>query len=83
MKDDIIENPQEICETFNDFFVNIDKTLNEKIPFTTTNQCSVYLRNRVQNSIFLDLPRTNEVFNLISSLKSKKHQNPKQYILLR
>jgi len=31
----------------------------------------------VQNSIFLDPPRTNEAFNLISSQNSKKSSKPK------
>jgi len=69
MNNDIIENTQEICETFNEFFVNVGKTLDEKIHFMPINQCSKILGNRVQNSVFLNPPRTNVVFNLISSLK--------------
>ena len=34
-----------------------------------------YLRNPIQNSIFFDAPRPNEVYNIIDSLKCKKSSN--------
>ena len=35
-------------------------------------QCKIYLKNRIQSSIFCEPPRPNEIFNIINFLKSKK-----------
>ena len=44
----------------------------DKIPQTHPLQCKIYLKNRIQSSIFFEPPRPNEIFNIINSLKSKK-----------
>ena len=67
-----LENPMDIAESFNTYFVNIGKYLADKIPQTHPLQCKIYLKNRIQSSIFFDPPRPNEIFNIINSLKSKK-----------
>ena len=48
-----LENPKDIAESFNTYFVNIGKYLADKIPQTHLLQCKIYLKNRIQSSIFL------------------------------
>ena len=62
----------DIEESFNTYFVNIGKYLGDKIPQTHPLQCKLYVKNRIQSSIFFEPPRPNEIFNIINSLKSKK-----------
>ena len=65
-----IENSFNIAETFNNYFAKVGKTLADKI-LPTSQTCKKYLGSRIQNSIFLDAPRPNEVY-IITSLKCKK-----------
>ena len=48
-----LENPKDIAEAFNTYFVNIGKYLADKIPQTHPLQSKIYLKNRIQSSIFL------------------------------
>ena len=44
-----LENPTEIAESFNAYFVNNGKYLADKIPQNLPLQCKMYLENRVFN----------------------------------
>ena len=67
-----IENSFDIAETFHHYFMKVGKTLADKILPTSPQTCKKYLRNRIQDSIFFDAPRPNEVYNIINFLKCKK-----------
>jgi len=69
-----VEDPTNVAETFNKYFVNVDKILAEKISASSSSStnCQLYLKNRIKMSIFLDSSRIKEVFNIVNSLKCKK-----------
>jgi len=73
--DKAIDEPKIVTETFNHHFVDIGQKLAHKIPDISISNCKMYLTNRVKNSIFLEPPRNNEIYNIINSLKSKSPQN--------
>ena len=68
----IVENVFDVVEKFNKYFANVGKMLADKIITTNPNHCKSYLQNRIQSSIFLNPPQSNEIFNIINSLKCKK-----------
>ena len=72
-----IENSFDIAETLNNYFVKVGKTLADEILPTSVQTCKKYLRNRIRNSIFLDEPRPNEIYNIINSLKCKNSSKEK------
>ena len=68
-----IENSFDITETFNNYFANLGKTVADEILSTPPQTCKKYLSNRIQNSIFLEEPRPNEVyFNVIKANSCQK-----------
>ena len=73
-----IENYFDIAETFNNYLVKVDETLADKMFPTSQLTCKKYLRNRIQNSIFLDALRPNKVYNTIKFLKCKKLSKKKK-----
>ena len=62
----------QLAGTFYNYFVKVGKTLTDKIFPTPPQTCKKYLRNRIQDLIFFEAPRPNEIFNIINSLKCKK-----------
>ena len=72
MKDgNIITDPNEIANNFNEYFVNVGPKLADKIPPSNMNFSS-YLPANNQNSIFLDPIRENEVKIELDQLKVNK-----------
>ena len=72
MKDDnIITDPNEIANNFNDYFVNVGPKLADKIPPSNVNFSS-YLPASNQDSIFLDPITENEVKIEIDQLNVNK-----------
>jgi len=65
-----ITEPDVIAECFNNYFSNIAQNLSDRIPYT---ECSplAFMGNRVDNSFFVNPTGTEEVSNVISSLKCK------------
>ena len=61
--------------------MEVGKTLADEILPTPPQTCKKYLRNRIQNSFFLDAPRPNEVCNIINSLKCKKSSKAKENVI--
>ena len=59
-----IFDPKIISEKFNDFFVNIGNNVEAKIP--QPKAFSVYLKNRVNNSMFVCPVDDNEVLNMLN-----------------
>lgn len=66
--DDLIDDPKEICEYINTFFVTIGQELANKIPKSDNE----YLDKPNQSSMFLRPTNENEIKTVISNLKSKK-----------
>ena len=65
--DEIITNSQQICEKFNDFFINIGPNLNKDIP--CQNKLAVDYVEKIPESIFLNPVDENEVEAMINNLK--------------
>ena len=65
----IITDENDICNKFNDFFLNIGMNLTSKIPNTDI-PCTKYLSGTYTKSIFMSPTSTNEVDNIISTLKN-------------
>lgn len=70
----IINDPEKIVNKFNDFFVNVGKSLANKIPATDGNYRD-YLKHNIlehSGSLFLDPVDSDEILNIINSLQSNK-----------
>ena len=59
------------ANTFNNFFVNVGKNIDEKIPFSGASP-ERFLKNRVNDSIFISPVVSEEIMSIISSLNTKK-----------
>ena len=70
-----IFDPKIISEKFNDFFVNIGNNVEAKIPQPKAS-FSVYLKNRVNNSIFVCPVDDIEVLNMLNKLDKSKSSGP-------
>ena len=64
-----ITNPKHIADTFNNFFVNIGKNLNESI--TRKTHYGDYLTRNVQNSMFINPIDPNNLIKTAKTLKPK------------
>ena len=71
IRGEINKNKQQIADAFNDYFVNIGKTLSEKIPSTTTDPASYMQTVNVQQSIFLNATDAIEVSTILKTIKTK------------
>ena len=71
--DKIVQDPQSICEIMNNFFVNVGKTLADKIQ-PVTNKPSSFHNNlpRIKHSFFFSPASSDEIATIIRSLKPKK-----------
>ena len=71
--EEILQDPQSICEIMNNFFVNVGKNLADKIQ-PATNKPSSFYDNlpRVKHSFFVSSTSPDEIDIIIRSLKPKK-----------
>ena len=69
--DRLLNQPPDIAEAMNDYFVNIGPNLARNIPGTTTH-FSDYLQNANSASIFLTPTDENEVLDVVNNLQNKK-----------
>ena len=69
-KDSIIDNPQEISNKFNEFFVNIGPVLDSKIPQSEVD-FNKFLSKGVDDSFFIAPTSSDEIIRTIDSCKSK------------
>ena len=79
-----ISNKQQIVNEFNVFFSKVGENLSNNFNDNAPYNFKQFLTNNVDSSIFIELPRFNEVFNLINSLslqKSVGHDNIPPYFL--
>ena len=67
-----IDDPKEVCETFNNFFVNIGPSTEKGIPPSFVNPTS-YLKNRIPSDF---LTSNDEILDIILSLDDKKSSGP-------
>ena len=69
----IVTNRREICSKFNEYFVNVARNLNsDKYNNLDVPDYKQYLRNSVNNSLFLSPITDNEIHDIIISLDSNK-----------
>ena len=61
----LINSPQKIAEAFNSYFVNVGHDIACKIPKAKYSYKS-YLRNRIQNSVFLYPTTEREITTVIN-----------------
>ena len=67
----IITDKNEICNTFNKFFVNIGPSLAENIKPTKNIRFTSFLKKVVSSSFHFDLVGEEDVLKIVKSLKSK------------
>ena len=67
----ILDNPQEIAEAFNEYFVNISPNLDKNIPPTNENPLR-FLRGDYPTSMMVPTVYPHEMLNIINSLQNKK-----------
>ena len=72
---DIITNPYDIANTFNNYFASIGETTKKSINYSHKH-FSDYLSNKSSSTIFLEPTDKEEIANIISSLNSKKASGP-------
>ena len=66
-----IEDPTEIAELFNDFFVNIGPNLAKDIP-NTDKDFHIFLKNRNSQSLFFEPVIEEEIKDIVNNLNTKK-----------
>ena len=71
----IHQDPQQMANVFNDFFVNISNQVCSEIPRTKKSPLH-YLKNRNTNSFFVRPITHNEIEDIILSLKNGKSTGP-------
>ena len=72
---DIITNPYDIANTFNNYFASIAETTKKSIKYTDKHFLD-YLSNESDSAIFLQPTDKEEIANIISSLNSSKASGP-------
>ena len=71
VNEEIIDNPNEIAETLNDFFVNIGPNTESCIPRNPVTQPEKYLGNKNQVDFLISEISNEEVLEIIINLESK------------
>ena len=71
VNDKVIDNPKEIAETLNDFFVNIGPNTEKNIPRNPVIKPEKYLLNKNQTEFFIANINKEEVMDIINQLESK------------
>ena len=74
-KNNFYSKDSDIAECFNSFFTNIGNSVEEKIPKTDVS-FSTFLKNKPDNSLFLEPVSENEVIDMIKNLNSSKASGP-------
>ena len=69
--DSIFENPDDIVNGFNDYFVNVGQEQASKIP-NSTKHFTDFLGERCNSSLFFNPTNKEEIFKVVNSLKNKK-----------
>ena len=72
---DIITNPYDIANTFNNYFASIAETTKKSIKYSHKH-FSDYLSKKSESTIFLQPTDKEEIANIISSLNSSKACGP-------
>ena len=72
---DIITNPYDIANNFNNYFASVTKTTKRSIKYSHKH-FSDYLSNESSSTIFLQPTDKEEIANIISSLNSNKASGP-------
>ena len=71
----IVNDPREICNIFNDFFIDIGPSLASKIK-SSKKHYSNFLKNSLSESMFINATDEREIENIINSLNKKKALGP-------
>ena len=71
----IITNPYDIANTFNNYFASIVETTKKSIKYSHKH-FSDYLSNESISTLFLQPTDTEEIVNIITSLNSNKGSGP-------
>ena len=67
----IIDNPKNIVEALNNFFVNVGPNTEKSIPHNPVVNPEKYLKNRIQHDFIISNISTDEVMDIINQLESK------------
>ena len=68
VENDVIRNLYEISEKFSKYFAEIGLQISNTVTTNNASNFKTYLGDSVSQSIFLELPERNEIFNIIRSL---------------
>ena len=71
----MIDNPEEVSNTFNNFFTNIDPNTEKTIP-KSGRYPSSYLKNRINTDFIIAHTSNEELRNIILSLDENKSSGP-------
>ena len=71
INDEILDNPKEIVEAFNDFFVNVGPNTEKNVPINPVIKPDNYLKNRNQLDFVISNISTEEVLDIINQLECK------------
>ena len=74
-KSNVKTTKKEKSQAFNDFFVNIGSSIDEKIP-NSNEHFSAYLRDPIEQSIFLSPCSENELRTIIRNMSTSKASGP-------
>ena len=67
----VIEDKEEICNTFNDFIANVDPKLANQIKPISNKSFDNFLKKRILTSFSFTLVNENDVLKHLSSLRTK------------
>ena len=70
-----IDEPKEVSNTFNNFFVNIGPKTEKEIPYSFKSPTS-YLKNRIDTNFFIAHTSEDEILKIILSLDDNKSSGP-------
>ena len=77
----LITDRRAIVNQFNDYFVNIAKKLNDSKPETDFKDFSAFLKNRVEETIFLNEIESCEIDSIIAKLNPNKSSDMSPRVL--
>lgn len=70
-----VNNPNDISNTFNDFFANIEKTTEKGIPWEVITPYST-IRETTEDSFFLSHVTLNDIWTFIGKMDASKSSGP-------
>ena len=71
-----VDNPTDIANHFNEFFCKIGQSLAYKVNRAGSENSIKYLKNRINESVFLTPTNLHEISRIISSLKNSSSFGP-------